>query len=198
MEITSSIIEQKKALRKEMRAKRVLMSKEDRDIASHNIVSRLLNNPIYQESNIIMSYVSMPEEIQLKELFDHAFAHDKTLAIPLIIGRGTMRPVFLPTMEDLEVGDFGILTVKQDKRQFVDFNDIDCIIVPGAAFDRSGNRLGLGGGYYDRFLKHADTANRVALAFNYQLFDTIPSENHDAKMDLIITESETLSFDKNM
>ena len=195
---TTSIIEQKKALRKEMRVKRASMPKEDRDIASHNIVSRLLNNPIYQESNTIMSYVSMPEEIQLKELFDHAFAHDKTLAIPLIIGRGTMRPVFLPTMEDLEVGDFGILTVRQDKRQFVDFNDIDCIIVPGAAFDRSGNRLGLGGGYYDRFLKHADTANRVALAFDYQLFDTIPSENHDAKMDLIITESETLSFDKNM
>ena len=195
---TTSIIEQKKALRKEMRAKRASMSKEDRDIASHNIVSRLLNNPIYQESNIIMSYVSMPEEIQLKELFDHAFAHDKTLAIPLIIGRGTMRPVFLPTMKDLEVGDFGILTVRQDKRQFVDFNDIDCIIVPGAAFDRSGNRLGLGGGYYDRFLKHADTANRVALAFDYQLFDTIPSENHDAKMDLIITESEVLNFDKNM
>ena len=195
---TTSLIEQKKSMRKEMRAKRSSMSKEERDIASHNIISRLIESSIYQESNTIMAYASMPEEIQLNELFDHAFKHDKTLAIPLIIGRGTMRPVFLPTMEDLEIGDFGIMTVRQDKRQFVEFSDIDCIIVPGAAFDRSGNRLGLGGGYYDRFLKNVLNAKRVALAFDYQLLDVIPAESHDAKVDVIITESETLNFDRNM
>ena len=194
---TTSLIEQKKSMRKEMRAKRSSMSKEERDIASHNIISRLIESSIYQESNTIMAYASMPEEIQLNELFDHAFKHDKTLAIPLIIGRGTMRPVFLPTIEDLEVGDFGIMTVRQDKRQFVEFSDIDCIIVPGAAFDRSGNRLGLGGGYYDRFLKNVPNAKRVALAFDYQLLDVIPAEPHDAQVDIIITESETLNFDEN-
>ena len=194
---TTSLIEQKKSLRKEMRAKRSSMSKEERDMASHNIVSRLIESSIYQESNTIMAYASMPEEIQLNELFDHAFKHDKILAIPLIIGRGTMRPVFLPTMEDLEVGDFGIMTVRQDKRQFVEFSDIDCIIVPGAAFDRSSNRLGLGGGYYDRFLKNVPSAKRVALAFDYQLLDAVPAEPHDAKVDVIITESETLNFDRN-
>lgn len=194
----TSIIEQKKSLRKQMRDKRISMSKEDRDIASHKIIARLLENPIYKNSTTIMAYASMPEEIQLKELFDSAFANDKTLAIPLIIGKGTMRPVFLPTVEDLVVGDFGIMTVRQDKRQFVDFSDIDCIIVPGAAFDRSGNRLGLGGGYYDRFLKRAENPKRIALAFDYQLLDDkLPSEPHDAKMDVIITESETINFDRN-
>ena len=194
----TSIIDLKKALRKEMRAKRISMSKEERDIASHNIVSRLLDNPIYKDSITIMAYASMPEEIQLKELFDDAFASDKTLAIPLIIGKGTMRPVCLPTVEDLVVGDFGILTVRQDKRQFVEFSDIDCIIVPGAAFDRQGNRLGLGGGYYDRFLKRAEKPKRIALAFAYQLLDyTLPSEPHDAKMDIIITESETINLNRD-
>ena len=190
----STLSEQKKALRKEMRSRRASMSKEDRDIASHKIVSNLLNNPIYKSADTIMAYSSMPEEIQLNELFDNAFANDKILAIPLIIGRGTMRPVFLPTVEDLVVGDFGIMTVRQDKRQFVEFDDIDCVIVPGAAFDRQGNRLGLGGGYYDRFLQHAPNAKRVALSFDYQLLETVPAEPHDAKMDIIITESETLTF----
>ena len=192
----STISEQKKALRKNMRSRRVSMSKEDRDIASHKIVFNLLENPIYKSADIIMAYSSMPEEIQLNELFDNAFANDKTLAIPLIIGRGTMRPVFLPTVEDLVVGDFGIMTVRQDKRQFVEFEDIDCVIVPGAAFDRQGNRLGLGGGYYDRFLQRVPNAKRVALAFDYQLLEAVPAEPHDAKMDIIITESETLTFER--
>ena len=192
----STLSEQKKALRKEMRSKRASMSKEDRDIASHKIVSNLLNNPIYKSADTIMAYSSMPEEIQLNELFDNAFANDKILAIPLIIGRGTMRPVFLPTVEDLVVGDFGIMTVRQDKRQFVEFDNIDCVIVPGAAFDRQGNRLGLGGGYYDRFLQRVPNAKRVALSFDYQLLETVPAEPHDAKMDLIITESETLTFER--
>ena len=191
---TTSIIEEKKILRKKMRSMRESMPKEERDKASHEIVSRLIENPVYQQSTTIMAYASMPEEIQLNELFDHAFANNKILAIPLIIGRGTMRPVFLPTIEDLVVGDFGIMTVRQDCRTFVEFNDIDCIIVPGAAFDRQGNRLGLGGGYYDRFLKRVPHAKRIALAFDYQLIDAVPSENHDAKMNIIITESETIEL----
>ena len=191
----STISEQKKALRNEMRSKRASMSKKERDIASHKIVSNLIDNPIYKAANTIMAYASMPEEIQLNELFDNAFANDKLLAIPLIIGRGTMRPVFLPTIEDLVVGDFGILTVRQDKRKFVEFDDIDCIIVPGAAFDRQGNRLGLGGGYYDRFLQRVPNAKRVALSFNCQLVDSVPSELHDAKVDVIITEDEIIKCD---
>lgn len=192
----STLSEQKKALRKEMRSKRASMSKEDRDIASHKIISNLLNNPIYKSAATIMAYSSMPEEIQLNELFDNSFANDKTLAIPLIIGRGTMRPVFLPTVGDLVVGDFGIMTVRQDKRKFVEFDDIDCVIVPGAAFDRQGNRLGLGGGYYDRFLQRVPNAKRVALSFEYQLLEMVPAEPHDAKMDIIITENETLTFER--
>ena len=181
----NTISEQKKTLRKIMRSKRASTSKEERDISSHKIITNLIDNPVYKAANTIMAYASMPEEIQLKELFDN-------------VGKGSMRPVFLPTVEDLEVGDFGIMTVRQDKRQFVEFEDIDCIIVPGAAFDRQGNRLGLGGGYYDRFLKRAPNPTRIALAFDYQLIESVPNEEHDSKMDIIITETETLNFDRNV
>ena len=193
---TTSIIEQKKSLRKKMRLLRQSMSEDKRNAAGHKIISQFINSDDYQESSTIMAYASMPEEIQLKELFDNAFANDKILAIPLIVGRGTMKPVYLPSMESLEVGDFGILTVRQENCQFVDFSDIDCIIVPGVAFDRQGNRLGLGGGYYDRFLQCVPMAKRIALAFDYQLLDNIPVESHDIKLDMIITETETLLFDK--
>ncbi|MBR1730076.1 MAG: 5-formyltetrahydrofolate cyclo-ligase [Selenomonadaceae bacterium] len=194
--MNNKILEQKKILRKEMRSKRSALTEEDRKIASHKIISRLINDPNYKNSKTIMAYVSMPEEIQLNELFDDAFANKKILAVPLIVGRGTMRPVFLPSMDSLVVGDFGILTVRQDQRSFVEFDDIDCVIVPGAAFDRSGNRLGLGGGYYDRFLKRVPKAKRIALAFNFELCDKIPVAEYDTKMDIIITEDETFLFDR--
>ncbi len=190
----NTIIEQKKALRKEIRSKRAALPQDERELASHKIVSNLIENPIYKNAATIMAYASMPEEIQLNELFDHAFVNNKVIAVPLIVGRGTMRPVFLPSMDSLVVGDFGILTVRQDCRTFVDFEDIDCIIVPGAAFDRQGNRLGLGGGYYDRFLMRVPNAQRVALAFDFELFDSIPATSRDIKMDIIITENETLTF----
>ena len=194
--MNNKILEQKKILRKEMRSKRSALTEEDRKIASHKIISRLIDDPNYKNSKTIMAYVSMPEEIQLNELFDDAFANKKILAVPLIVGRGTMRPVFLPSMDSLVVGDFGILTVRQDQRSFVEFDDIDCVIVPGAAFDRSGNRLGLGGGYYDRFLKRVPKAKRIALAFNFELCDKIPVAEYDTKMDIIITEDETFLFDR--
>ena len=141
-----------------------------------------------------MAYVSMPEEVQLNDLFEAAFASNKLLAIPLIVGRGTMKPVYLPSMESLVVGDFGILTVRQECRKLVEFSDIECVIVPGAAFDHQGNRLGLGGGYYDRFLERVPMAKRVALAFDYQLVDNIPTEPHDLKVDVIITRSEIINL----
>ena len=194
--MNNEIIEQKKILRKEMRSKRTELNEEDRKIASHKIISRLIADINYKNSTTIMAYVSMPEEIQLNELFDDAFENKKILAVPLIVGRGTMRPVFLPSMDSLVVGDFGILTVRQDQRSFVEFDDIDCVIVPGAAFDRNGNRLGLGGGYYDRFLKRVPQAKRIALAFNFELFDKIPVAEYDTKMDIIITEDETFLFDR--
>ena len=193
----NNIIEQKKILRKEFRTMRENMSKDEREKASKMIIERLIENPIYKKSTTIMAYASMPEEIQLNELFNNAFENKKILAVPLIVGRGTMRPVFLPSMDHLVVGDFGILTVRQDNRVFVEFNDIDCIIVPGAAFDRHGNRLGLGGGYYDRFLKKADNPIRIALAFDYQLVDDLPVTEYDTKMDVIITQSETLTFERS-
>ena len=136
----------------------------------------------------------MPEEIQLNELFENAFAAEKKLAIPFIVGRGNMRPVLLPSSDALEVGDFGILTVRQENRKFVDVKEIDCVIVPGAAFDIHGNRLGLGGGFYDRFLKLVPNAKKIAPAFDFQIVKDLPVTPNDCGVDLIITPSKIIDL----
>lgn len=139
-----------------------------------------------------MAYASTPEELQLTELFAACLAEGKTLAIPLIVGKGVMQAVEVPSLDALEVGEFNILTVKRELRKIVDPAQIDCVIVPGLAFDVSGGRLGMGGGFYDRFLPLAVNAKKIALAYDFQFVDSLPIETHDAKIDAILTTERSV------
>jgi len=74
----------------------------------------------------------------------------------------------------------------------VSLSEVDLILVPGVAFDRSGNRLGRGGGYYDRLLK-GYSGSVTAVAFNFQLFETIPTSAHDVPVGTIVTETKIIN-----
>lgn len=178
---------QKKILRQEFLAKRASIPRDERDRISHELIKKFLATKIYRETKILMAYASTPDELQLNELFAACFADKKILAIPFIVSKGKMQAVEVPNFDALEVGKFNILTVKHELRNFIEPAQIDCVIVPGAAFDKFGRRLGLGGGYYDRFLPLAVNAKKIALAYDFQLVDTLPLETHDARIDAILT-----------
>lgn len=179
---------EKKILRRELLDKRAAVPIDERNRISHELIKKFLATKLYREAKVIMAYASTPDELQLNELFAACFADKKVLAIPLIVGKGIMRAVEVPSFESLEVGAFNILTVKTELRRFIDPAQIDCVIVPGLAFDISGGRLGLGGGYYDRFLPKTN-AKKIALAYDFQIVDHLPTEAHDAKVDYILTRS---------
>ena len=178
---------QKKILRREFLAKRAAVPRDQRDRISHELIKKFLSTEIYREAKVIMAYASTPDELQLNELFATCFDDKKILAIPYIVGKGAMQAVEVPNFNALEIGAFNILTVKSEFRNFIKPAQIDCVIVPGAAFDLSGGRLGLGGGYYDRFLPLAVNAKKIALAYDFQLVDSLPTEEHDAKIDMVLT-----------
>lgn len=182
----------KKLLRKEMRARRKSLTEFERENFSNEITEKFLAQEIYKTSEIIMAYVSMAEEVQLQKIFTDAFNQKKILAIPLIIGKGEMLAVEVPNFDALEIGEFGILTVRKDLRKIIAPEKINCIIVPGAAFDLNFNRLGLGGGYYDKFLPRAVNAKKIALAYDFQIVENVPTESHDFKVDMIITEKRII------
>ena len=168
--------------------KRAAVPLDERDRISHELIKKFLATEIFRESKIIMAYASMPDELQLDELFAACFAEEKILAIPFIVGKGEMQAVEVPNFDAPEPGEFNILlTVKPAFRKFIEPSKIDCVIVPGAAFDVSGGRLGLGGGYYDRFLPRAVNAKKIALAYDFQLVEDLPLESHDAKIDFVFT-----------
>ncbi len=181
---------QKKILRREFLAKRAAVPHNERDRISHELIKNFLTTEIYRKSKVVMAYASTPDELQLNELFAACFDDKKILAIPYIVSKGKMQAVDVPNFDALEIGAFNILTVKSEFRNFIDPVQIDCVIVPGAAFDLNGGRLGLGGGYYDRFLPRAVNAKKIALAYDFQLVDSLPIEEHDTKIDKVLTFSQ--------
>ena len=183
---TIDISEQKKILRKEINARLATLSVEDRVNLSRVTVEKFLAHNVYKNSSIIMAYLSTLEEIQLQEFLSTALNDGKILAVPFISGR-EMYAAILPSLDALEVGAYKILTIRRDVRKIIDAEKIDCVIVPGIAFDVKGHRLGKGGGYYDKFLSRAFNAKKVALAYDFQIVDNVPVEPHDLSVDFIIT-----------
>ena len=131
----------------------------------------------------------MPEEIQLDEFLSIAISQGKILSIPFIDGK-KMFAAKMSSLDDLEIGAYGILTVKNAADKIVDAKKIDCIITPGLAFDANCNRLGKGGGFYDIFFVDAVNAKKIALAYDCQIVDEVPIYAYDLPVDVIITPTK--------
>jgi len=115
------------------------------------------------------------------------------MAFPRISGKGELSMHFA-VLEKLLPGSFGIPEPGADL-PLANMEDINVMLVPGVAFDRKGNRLGYGKGYYDRLLAHSSHKPLlIGISFDETLYDEIPAEPHDVRMDYIVTPTQTLSF----
>lgn len=184
----------KKALRASIKQKRRALSIEYRKQASRKMQAELTRLPCYQAAEYIMLYMAMQDEVQLDELIAMVLKDGKKAVIPLVTGAGLMEAVELSDMADLVPDKYGIKTVSEEKRRLIAPDKIDLIIVPGVAFDKAGHRLGMGGGFYDRFMLRASRAVRAALAYDCQLLAAVPAEVHDLTVDYIITEKQNIAL----
>ena len=184
------IILAKKNLRCRIQNLRKSMPKDERDRKSKIIIDKLKETNFFVKAQIVMLYASTAYEVQIYPLIEHGIATGKTVLLPLITGKGKMEAAKINSLAELAPDKYGILSPDKDNAKIVAPADIDLIIVPGAAFTADGHRLGLGGGYYDRFLPEAEKAYRVALAFDFQLADNLPMASHDEKVDAVITENK--------
>jgi 5-formyltetrahydrofolate cyclo-ligase len=185
--------------RKKFLLARRSLSAGEREAASAAMLERLYGLPAFQQARSLFLYISMPEEVQLRPLLEKCLAEGRRVAVPYLQGQAAMQAAWLPDPDSLEEGAYGIPTVAADKRELAAPGSLSLIIVPGVAFDKRGARLGMGGGFYDRFMaEHEPQALRVALAFDCQLAERLPVEPHDQYVHYVLTENRQLLCDNKM
>ncbi len=179
----------KKEMRNRMLEYRRGIAPKRRMDASEAIRSNIVESDFFKRAKCVFCFYSMDEEVDTHKLLDDIVGAGKCAVIPYIVSKGIMNAVQYSSSDDLSDGAYGIPTVRQDRIVIIQPDMIDLVIVPGAAFDKFGGRLGLGAGFYDRFLRQ-DTAGayRAAIAFSGQLVDNVPMEPHDCYMDAVVTE----------
>lgn len=175
----------KAEVRKRMRELKRAVPPEEKLRRSEAILRQLEQLPEWKAARVVLLYWSMADEVQT-----HAFVNkwykDKVLLLPCVDGddlvlRQYTGPECLVAGEQFGIGE-------PTGAVWSDLDAIQLIIVPGVAFDRNGNRMGRGRGFYDRMLKSTMGALKIGIAYNFQMLDAIPVEPHDVKMDRIITE----------
>ena len=155
------------------------------------IQSHLFSLPEYKDSPLPMFYVSIEREVHTHEMIKAALSQKKEIALPLILkSQNIILPCKISDFLDLESGPFGILQPSKEKIQSVSISSLDFVIVPGIVFDKKGNRVGRGKGFYDRFLKlMSPQTTKIGFAFSFQIVEQVPVNENDIAMDKIVTEN---------
>lgn len=188
-------LEDKKEIRKLVLAKRASMGESIRANKSLLIQKKVLALAEYQAAKTIMLFMSFRDEVETKELAEDVLAGGKRLVLPFCAPGGIIIPAVIEDLGELVTGMWGIREPAKESLIKAEFSEIDFVLVPGAAFDLAGNRLGYGMGYYDRFFELLSASvPRAAVAFNCQIISEVPVAEHDKKMSLLITEEKVYRF----
>lgn len=185
--------EEKKILRNKILSIRDSLNRNEKEIMDNEIFNKLKNTELYKNARNIFIYISFSNEINTINIIKKALEDKKDVFIPKIYKTNkSMKAIKLNSFDDLRKNSMGILEPIDDSK-YIEKENIDLIVVPGVVFDKDCNRIGYGGGYYDRYLKDiAYKNNKVVLAYDLQVIDKIESEEHDIKVDYIITNSKII------
>jgi 5-formyltetrahydrofolate cyclo-ligase len=178
-------------LRKQVLARRDALGAAERKSLSEHITARLLELDACRKARCVMAYVGFGSEIDTARFVADILAQGKTLVLPRV-ERG-YRALKLCDVRDpenqLEAGVWGIRQPRADLCPEISAAKIEFVLVPGVAFTRRCERLGYGGGFYDRFIRGlAPRPALVAAAFELQVLPELPTSETDQQVDLIITE----------
>ena len=179
---------EKAELRARMRADRNDIVESARRVLAPKIAERALET--VKGKQVVMLYLSFGSEVPTDDLADRLHAAGHRLAVPWV-SEGEIFPVEYRPGEPVAPGAFGIRepTELREVRPW----DLDVMLAPGLAFDRTGARLGYGGGYFDGLMgRMRPDALRVGIAFSRQVIDRVPGGRHDELLDLIVTDLERI------
>lgn len=184
----------KSQLRQEMRRILQGISAEARIQCSKGVCQQLERHDAWRQASSVLFYAALGDELDLGNLLETALLEKKLVALPQFDpGTGAYRASAVTTpVRELRAGRYGI-PEPDSSASLIPLKQLDLILVPGLAFDLNGRRLGRGGGYYDRLLEHVNGL-KCGVAFEAQLRDCLPIEDHDVLLNCLVTPARWLEF----
>ena len=164
------------------------MSIGEQESESSAIQAQLEKLTIFTKAEAILCYYSHHGEVRTQELMTK-WLNKKTFLLPKLTEGNTFLVQPITSLDTLEENRFGI---PEPVISELEAPRPELIIVPGVAFDRKGNRIGMGSGYYDRYLADKEDIPKIALAYSQQILDELPKEPYDKPVDYIITKDEVI------
>jgi len=184
-------------LRRQMRTRLDGMTAEDRARASLDICRRAAELPVFREALVVALFAPLPNEPAIEPLIEESWAEKKRVAFPFMSRDSETPRLEWLVAESLDAlvltGPFGLREPDPASCERIDPLELDCIFIPGLAFDKRGHRLGRGGGYYDAALAELDIGTpRVGLFFACQQVEEVPRDTHDQMLTSIVTEESVI------
>ena len=173
----------KKALRAEIKAKKLAMTDAQVEQTSAALAQQLFAHPAYQQTKNLFAYISYNQEVRTLPILEQAQKDGKRIAVPKVLN-DTMIFLWLDDLTAVEPGYKGIPEPPYDGPEAIDEEAL--MLMPGLAFDPSGKRCGYGGGFYDRYLQLHPGHPKLALCYDFQMFDRLQTDTHDIPVDYVL------------
>ena len=173
----------KKALRGEIREKKRAMTEEEIVSRSARLGELFLASDAYKNAKTVYGYLPYNQEVRTVPILEQALRDGKRVAVPKIYG-DTMKFIYLEDLSRVEKSSFGIPEPIADGPVAEDTTAL--VLMPGLAFTKKGDRMGYGGGYYDRFLADEPSHPTLALCYAFQIVEELPTDEYDIPVDAVL------------
>ena len=173
----------KKALRREIREQKRAMTEEEIASRSEKLGQLFAQSEAYRKAKTIYGYLPYNQEVRTVPMLERALRDGKRVAVPKIYG-DTMKFLYLDDLTKVEKNEMGIPEPVADTPVADDRTAL--VLMPGLAFTKQGDRMGYGGGFYDRFLAEEPDHPTLALCYDFQMVESLPTEEFDVPVDTVL------------
>ena len=186
---TEDIIKAKKETRALFRKMRKEISEDQRQVLDKILLDKISSKDEFIKASVVLAYYPVNDEINTLPIIEYALKEGKRVALPISNTEDhTLTFRFISSLDELVAGAYSIPEPPSNARPFV--NEINSLcIVPGLCFDREGNRIGYGKGFYDRFLADFDGVT-LGLCYSEFLLEEIPTDENDRKVNIVVSDTE--------
>lgn len=182
----------KQQIRDEILYKRAKLAETEKAPLDNAVTSYIEELPEFQNAKEVLIYIPIHGEVDATELFNK-YKEEKKFVLPRIIPKEKKLSLFeIETLDDLEKGTYNIPEPLTHLPQ-VTPEELDLAIIPGVAYEKNGHRIGYGGGFYDRLIKKLSCPT-IGVAYDFQIVKNIEGEDHDEKVDILVTESGAIKI----